>query len=177
MYTDCGYEQVEGEKVYCKIAHELCAIKSLTTKEACEYCSKLPNARTHNELTVSLAIQTVKANKSQEELQEFIKQVKHLIKPYSPPEVVGEGPGTELTKMLSWFAKDTPGCKCRDRANTMNIWGVQGCRNNIETILDWLEEAAKERSIPFIRPLARSLVNLAINRAESCTPKDASSST
>lgn len=88
-----------------------------------------------------------------------------------------EGPGTELTKLLSWFAKDTPGCKCKDRAHIMDIWGVQGCRNNIETILDWLEEAAKQRSLPFVRALAKSLVNLAINRAESCTPKDASSST
>jgi hypothetical protein len=82
-------------------------------------------------------------------------------------------PGTELTKILSWFAKDTPGCKCKDRAHTMNIWGVQGCRNNIETILDWLEQSAKERKIPYVRSLARSLVNLAIKRAESCTLKDA----
>ncbi len=171
MYTDCKYEQVEDGKVYCKIAYELCAIKSLTSKEACEYCSKLSNARTHNEATVSLAILAVKTHKP-ETLADYLPQVQHLVA--RDVEAIGEGPGTELTKLLSWFAKDTPGCKCKDRAHTMNIWGVQGCRNNIETILDWLEEAAKDRNLPFIRSLAKSLVNLAINRAESCTPKDAS---
>lgn len=177
MYTDCKYEQPEGNESYCKIAYELCAIKSLTSKEACEHCSKIPNSRTHNSVTASLALQAVRTYKP-EMVKEYIHQIKHFLTTEEPNQKIsGEGPGTELTKMLSWFAKDTPGCKCRDRANTMNIWGVQGCRNNIETILDWLEEAAKERSIPYIRPLARSLVSLAINRAESCTPKDASSST
>jgi hypothetical protein len=171
MFTDCKYAEVDGDKVNCKIAYELCAIKSPTTKEACDYCSTLQNSRTHNQMTVSLAIQSVKANKP-DELKEFIKQVNHLIS----TEVVniGEGPGTELTKILSWFAKDTPGCKCKDRAHTMNIWGVQGCKNNMDTILDWLQESAKERKIPYVRSLARSLVNLAIKRAESCIPKDAS---
>lgn len=177
MYTDCKYELVENNESYCKIAYELCAIKSLTNKEACEYCSKIPNSRTHNQVTASLALQTVKTHKP-EMIKDFIPQISYLLTTeYANKGNSDSGPGTELTKILSWFAKDTPGCKCKDRANTMNIWGVKGCRNNIETILDWLEEAAKERSILFIRPLAKSLVNLAINRAESCTPKNASSST
>jgi|LakMenEpi03Aug12_release.lakeMendotaPanAssembly.Ray.scaffolds.fasta_scaffold503657_2 hypothetical protein len=174
MYTDCKYEQCEGDVSYCKIAYELSAIKSVTSKEACEHCSKIPNSRTHNSVTASLALQAVRTHKP-EMVKEYIYQIKHLLTTEEPDQkVVGEGPGTELTKLLSWFAKDTPGCKCKDHANLMNVWGVDGCRNNMETILQWLETAAKDRGIPFIKPLAKSLVNLAIKRAESCTPKDAS---
>lgn len=176
MYTDCKYQQVEGDKVYCKLAFELCAIKTLTNKQACEHCSNLPNARTHNEVTASLAINSVKENKP-EELKQFIGTVSYLLKKETiKPTELGPGPGTELKKILSWFAVDTPSCKCTDRANLMNVWGPEGCRNNINTILDWLQEEANNRGMPFVKAIAKQLVLLAISRAESCTPKDATSS-
>ena len=58
----------------------------------------------------------------------------------------------------------------------MNQWGPQGCRDNIEIILSWLQEEANNRGIPFIKIIAKQLVLLAISRSESCTPKNVTSS-
>ena len=55
----------------------------------------------------------------------------------------------------------------------MNDWGAAGCRENIETILDWLMEEAQERGLPhgrFTRVVARSLVDTAIRRYECKFP-------
>jgi hypothetical protein len=83
----------------------------------------------------------------------------------------GEGPGTELKKMIpEWMEK--PGCDCRNFAKKMNIWGIQGCKKNIEVIvqrlvreknkrnfLAWVPDAATAR-------VCKGLVNTAIKRAE-----------
>lgn len=79
-----------------------------------------------------------------------------------------DGPGTELKKILSWFAKDRPGCKCRDREWRMNAWGVEGCRRKVDTIVDWISSEAllRNRAAALIPKAAfRQLVNLAIRRA------------
>jgi hypothetical protein len=34
------------------------------------------------------------------------------------------GPGSELRKMLAWFARPSDTCNCETRAETMNDWGV-----------------------------------------------------
>jgi hypothetical protein len=48
----------------------------------------------------------------------------------------------------------------------MDREGPEWCRQNIETILDWLEEAAGDRRLPFSRRGARVLVRRAIALAE-----------
>jgi hypothetical protein len=47
----------------------------------------------------------------------------------------------------------------------MNIWGPDRCLQEIDTIVNWLEEAAKLRNIIFIRMAAVGLVHLAIYNA------------
>jgi hypothetical protein len=52
------------------------------------------------------------------------------------------GPGTELKKLLAELGiKDFAGCSCEKHAAQMNAWGVEGCRENFETIRGWLIEA------------------------------------
>lgn len=59
---------------------------------------------------------------------------------------LGEGPGTELHKMIpDWLER--PGCSCKNFAKKMNIWGVKGCEENIEAIVDKLTMESKKRAI------------------------------
>ena len=75
-------------------------------------------------------------------------------------------PGTELANMLDRIGiKYTPTCSCRDKARAMDIRGVEWCRKNIDRIVDWLAEEAKERKLPFVRMAGKALVTLAIRRS------------
>jgi hypothetical protein len=57
-------------------------------------------------------------------------------------------------------------CQCDKRAAEMDANGVQWCKDNEDTICEWLRESAKNRNIPFIEFLARQLIREAIRRAE-----------
>ena len=82
----------------------------------------------------------------------------------SPP---GHGPGTELSRSLSWFGiKATPNCSCKRRAQVMDMKGCYWCEKNEDSILDWLHEEAKKRKLPFIRKAARMMLRRSIKRAK-----------
>ena len=79
----------------------------------------------------------------------------------------GYGPGTELKAMLKVIGiVATENCSCNARANLMDIRGHQWCRDNMDTILGWLQEEAHKRSLPFVKPGARLMVARAIKRSE-----------
>ncbi len=173
----CKFLYQENCESYCKIAYELSGFPTKTTEKACESCSKLADPQRPNRVTASLAIASVRQNKP-EELKGMMDTLKQFFHPTEAEILaIGEGPGTELKRMLSWFAVDTPDCECMSHAVTMNIWGSEGCKNNIETILDWLEREAKARDMMFSRMVAAGLVRIAIMRAElRCLLKSPSSS-
>ena len=78
------------------------------------------------------------------------------------------GPGTELSRLLKMIginAKEK-GCGCRSHAKRMDREGPQWCRDNIETILGWLQTEAKKRQLPFVKAAAKQVVLLAIRRAD-----------
>lgn len=76
------------------------------------------------------------------------------------------GPGTELSKMLSKIGiSEIPGCGCRFKGRIMDVEGADWCDKHIEEILDWLEEEALRRGLPFIRIIARKIVRIAIKRS------------
>jgi hypothetical protein len=80
---------------------------------------------------------------------------------------IGDGPGTELKKILSWFnITATENCSCNKRAKYMNDMGAEWCRNNQDLICSWLKEEASNRKLPFLPYLAKKAVLLAIKRAE-----------
>lgn len=84
------------------------------------------------------------------------------------------GAGTELIKLLNHPAWKFLGirvsktCKCTARAIEMNEWGTVRCRENVNTIVNWLEEEHRNQEIklPFIRTVAKKMVLMAIKEAE-----------
>jgi len=60
------------------------------------------------------------------------------------PWPIGFGPGTELKKMLvSVGIQSSPTCDCNAKMHIMDGWGVQGCRDNRDTIIQWLTTNAE----------------------------------
>ncbi len=122
------------------------------------------------------------AGVSEEKRQLYIKRWKAVgwQRPsYAKPEPAPKhGPGTELEAILKerghTVARD---CGCRDKIAQMNRWGVDGCRENIDTITDWLIDAAKSAgwleafavSTPGLATIARreirAMIDEAIDRA------------
>lgn len=83
------------------------------------------------------------------------------------PRTTKKGVGTELKRFLSNFGiKTTPNCRCTSRAIEMNFQGVEWCKNNRELIVDWLEEEAKARNLPFLRFFGHKALDIAIKRTE-----------
>lgn len=81
------------------------------------------------------------------------------------------GVGTELSKIFSWFwYYEKPGCKCKHYASEMNKNGIEWCRNNLPTIVEWVQEGAKSQGVSMgaIKTLgAKAAILMAISRAES----------
>lgn len=76
------------------------------------------------------------------------------------------GPGTELKKLLKRIGIDAkPGCLCNARAAVMDRNGCDWCEANQETIVDWLQEEATKRKLPFIRLAGYAIIKLAIRKA------------
>ena len=87
--------------------------------------------------------------------------------PKSGPQKIERGPGTELKKLLRKLRiKVKVGCKCTKRAKLMDQKGPEWCKKNIELIVDWLEEEAEKRELPFHRILGKAVVKRAIRNAE-----------
>lgn len=55
----------------------------------------------------------------------------------------GVGAGTHLHRLLAaWGIVPSERCRCEDRIAEMDRNGPQWCRDNFDTIVDWLLEAA-----------------------------------
>jgi hypothetical protein len=133
-------------------------------EKACEACIKSDQPRTVNKITVGTAIASLMRSNQFDQLKH-----KHLIDLIHGTNEASysTGPGTNLKRYLSWFASETTDCACKDRVRVMNTWGPDLCTQNIDIILDWLEQSASERKLPFVRFLARILVSKAISEARN----------
>ncbi len=75
--------------------------------------------------------------------------------------------GTELSRLLKKFGiKAKPKCNCNKRMKIMNAKGPDWCKKNIELIVDWLQEEAEDRKLPFLRAAGKVLVKRAISNAQ-----------
>src|SRR5438045_703810 len=56
------------------------------------------------------------------------------------------GPGSELAAIFASMGIEPTGCagKCSGRQRQMNIWGIDGCRQNRQVIVSWMREAYGE---------------------------------
>ena len=83
-----------------------------------------------------------------------------------------DGPGAILAGMISAMGiKSTPNCSCKRHALEMNNNGPDWCEENLGTILDWLNEEAKKRNLPFVRTVAKLMVQRAINKSRRLKKK------
>lgn len=75
-------------------------------------------------------------------------------------------PGTVLSKMIkSVGIQMSDSCACKRHALEMNAKGNDWCEQNIDTIVGWLREEAKRRSLPFMDTLGKLLVGRAIKKS------------
>ena len=62
----------------------------------------------------------------------------------TPPSNLSSGPGTELSKLISERGYSVSrGCSCNDKIRKMDQWGSEGCRANLEEIVEWLVASAR----------------------------------
>ena len=134
-----------------------------TNEAACSKCSGSTPARDANAVTASLAMFNVRKDEGAVP-PEMLTELGPLLRRERPS--AEKGPGTELARILSWFATDEEGCRCRSRARIMNVWGPSTCRRRSDTILEWLREEAGRRGLPFVRVVAQVWIARAIRRSE-----------
>lgn len=83
-----------------------------------------------------------------------------------------DGPGAILSGMISAMGiKSTPNCSCKRHALEMNNNGPDWCEENLGTILNWLNEEAQKRNLPFVRTVAKLMVQRAINKSRRIKKK------
>lgn len=88
-------------------------------------------------------------------------------------EMHPNGPGSILSGMLSSLGiKSAPTCSCKRRALEMNAKGPDWCEQNLDQIVGWLEEEAKKRKLPFIKTIAKMLVQRAVSKSRRLLAKE-----
>lgn len=80
--------------------------------------------------------------------------------------VADHGPGTELHALLGEIGIEPGNCSCAEHIQQMNQNGLQWCAENVETIIDWLQEEARKRGLPFVRLIGAGIVRKALRRAQ-----------
>ena len=95
----CNYR--DGER--CRLASEVLGLPVVTSAEACQHCSQLPNAQQLNEVTASLSLTAVAMHQLDVRpflyLQDYVKRTSHSRYANAPLQ----GPGTILKTMIAWF--------------------------------------------------------------------------
>lgn len=75
-------------------------------------------------------------------------------------------PGECLEKLFHLMLIDqTEECPCHEHARKMDEWGPDKCRENLDTIIEWLREEAARRGMIFIERPARVAVLTCIRAA------------
>lgn len=78
--------------------------------------------------------------------------------------------GTELKKLVSWFAwaVGATDCEtCANREQAMNRWGPDGCEQRLDRIKRWLKHSAASHGIIYSPTIATQLVKQAIANARA----------
>jgi hypothetical protein len=83
---------------------------------------------------------------------------------------IGNGPGTELKKLLAgwpFYITSSPDCSCNRVAREMDAWGPDECEKpeRQDYILAAMRENAQRRGMPFVDAAGRFLIRRAIKNA------------
>ena len=160
MQIKCHNRHSNGN---CQIIHHLIGEPYKVSDAACRDCIEQPVPMSMNRVTGGIALAAERKRK-REPSDQIIKLASQR-----PPST---GPGTELENLIPSFFK-SEGCSCKSYAKKMNHWGVEGCSNRFELIVDHLVTQASQNKLLAIfgdkpaRAVASSLVRKAIDRARS----------
>lgn len=158
---ECVYN-IEGE---CQIASRLAKQSVMITRGACEHCIKQDEPRSENCVTATLACNSWRRNIGK--YRQLAEQYSDLIRNDATRQI--GRPGDKLINILVFLGITyIEGCGCEEHAKQMNEWGSEICRQRINEIIDWMEEAAIERGWKWIfsREAAKLLILLACNLAD-----------
>ena len=157
----CEHRAFDGDgHAVCRLASQISGKQVYTRESFCNLC--MSQGGPSNQDNDGIRYARMNANKD--------KDNKTRVR-LKANEYFGEGPGTELKKMIpDWL--EAPKCDCRNYAKKMNIWGTAGCRKNFDHIVNRLVAEKNKRFfmawVPDMatRPVCANLVETAISRAE-----------
>jgi hypothetical protein len=129
----------------CEIASEIAGIPCTTKEEVCHMCSSCPRPQRLNNFTLALAY----ANNPEIDTD----HIRAVIDGES------EGFGTRLANTLGLFFRDKPGCGCAGHRDILDVWTKGYILSNKEKVIDWLQNEASNRRLPFSRTLTRVLLD------------------
>lgn len=152
---------------HCQVVRDLSGHDWQPHPLACRDCINQPDPQQVNIVTVGMSIAARSAN------TQLITDLTPLLHPSNLTLQTSTGPGTELKKLLSWFSLPTADCQCETHAQIMNIWGPAKCREELETIIEWVVEEAEQQNYPsgpITRLAIKAIVKQAIRNAEQRKP-------
>lgn len=156
-------------KESCEVIKTQSGLDILPAPDACRACckTKTPIAGFPNHVTTSLALREYRDVGSVEDAEKFRQEWGYLLRSIHDEDPDTEqGPGTELKRLLKKMLGIKPCQTCQYYARQMNHHGVEWCKANVETILDWLADNAKKRGWIFSKTIVRPVVMRAITNAE-----------
>lgn len=155
----CDY--LDGD--ICKVASAMVSADITTYPSTCEACSKQAQPFSINQFTCGLANLYVLQNKLNRADYPAVADC------FDSHAQLGNGPGTELKKLISWLP--IPGAKkkcgrCGNLELKMNKWGCDVCGSEKRGyIIRKLMISAKKNNIPTTEFLLGVLLNKAISNA------------
>ena len=116
----------------CGIASEMAGKPISAFEQNCKLCLSCDKPKEYNQYNKALV--NIHQLKSRDE-QLFTENY-----------LIGQGVGTELKKIIPQFL-DSGSCSCRAYALKMNRWGIEGCEERFDSIVDYLANKAKAKKL------------------------------
>lgn len=116
----------------CAIASKIAGFDIEAKENNCRLCLLCKDAKKPNEFNRGL-INFANLKKKDEQL-------------VSPDNLIGRGVGTELKKLIPEVLNSS-GCGCRAYALKMNRWGIEGCEQRFDEIIDYLVHKSNSKGL------------------------------
>ena len=154
----------------CMVATQIAGYHIPTHVASCKYClSSCVNPKADNEAVRGLI------NLRSHEIKKYTKPRKTSPETPTVEQKLGEGVGTELSKLIP-KSLEHKGCGCKDYAKKMNRWGVEGCKQRFDQIVERLVQKGNENPLmgwipsTAARIVSRKLLTRAIRSAQKNLP-------
>jgi len=147
----------------CGIASEMAGKPISAFEQNCKLCLSCDKPKQYNEY-----------NKALVNLHQLKSRDEQLV---TENYLIGQGVGTELKKLIPQFL-DSGSCSCRAYALKMNRWGIKGCEERFESIVDYLAGKAKAKKLLSWVPdsATRTVVSRFVQKAIAKAKRDKKSS-